>query len=313
MSPSKIYGLIGYPVKHSLSPAMHNAAFKELNIDAEYRLFEIAPGELEEFLLNPDKIVRDTSGRTIRAGDVRGFNITIPHKVKAREILQTRFPLIEGEVTRQDLYYVKLTGAINTVKRTVPGLIYWNTDVYGLHGALEIDLGCEIKNKQVLVVGCGGAGRAVIAALSWKDYRAGKIYIYDLNPEAVNSLKEHFSELPRDYRENLEERIEFISCEEIPEKIKYCSLLINASPVGMKQDDSSLIDKNLLHQGLFIYDVVYNRNTQLIRDAKQLGIPAAGGLGMLLYQGVAALERWIQERAPVEEMKSALREEVSKL
>ena len=90
--PPKIYGLIGYPVKHSLSPTIHNAAFKHLGINAEYRLFEVKSDELEAFLLKSDKTFNDTDGRSVRAGDVLGFNITIPHKVKAREILEREFP-----------------------------------------------------------------------------------------------------------------------------------------------------------------------------------------------------------------------------
>ena len=121
MNPDKkIYGLIGYPVKHSLSALMHNAAFKEAGINAEYRLFEVAPQELEGFLL-----------KKAFAENIYGFNITIPHKIKAREILGKNYPAVREAMTAVDWYYLELTAAVNTVKREKDKLLYWNTDAGG--------------------------------------------------------------------------------------------------------------------------------------------------------------------------------------
>jgi len=253
------YGIIGWPVKHSLSPAMHNAAFKALGIDAEYRKFEVKPTELEDFLLNRK--------------DVLGFNVTVPYKVRAKQILDK---VVDEKIDCVD--------AINTVKREGNKLKYANTDVAGFLTSLKEDLKFDHKDKNVLLIGCGGAGRAVIAGLS-KDVQ--KIYAYDSNPDAIKSAG----------------KVQRISAKEIPTIIKDCQLLVNATPIGMKQGDSSPIDKKLFHKNLFVYDVVYNRETDLVKAAKPR---ATGGLGMLLYQGAHAFEFWTGKPAPIDVMRKAI-------
>lgn len=310
MPPSKIYGLIGYPVKHSLSPLMHNAAFKALGIPAEYRLFEIEPANLEGFLLDDIKIL-DTQGEEFHSQNIVGFNITIPHKVRASEILKKSFPLSFDKLVQQDRYYVELSGAVNTVKREGGQTLYWNTDAAGFLKSLEDSekgwgLGFATKGKSALVIGSGGAGRAVIAALSWKNMSMKKIYITDIDINALKATQEYFSGLPE--REDLLDRLDFISDKKIPEVIKKCQLLVNASPVGMKGEDVSAVDKDLLHQDLGVYDVVYNREreTRLIRDAKSKELRTVNGLSMLLYQGADAFEIWTGRDAPIEVMRRAL-------
>lgn len=301
----RIYGLIGYPIKHSLSPAMHNAAFKTLKINAEYRLLEIRPDGLKDFLLK-DILVRDIDGNTVSAKALSGFNITIPHKVKAKEILEEKFPLSYSDKSygfKELFHYVRVSGAINTVKREKEQLRYWNTDVSGFYRSLKEDLKFDAKNKNVLLIGCGGAGRAVIACLSWKSPKANRIYIYENNNEAASFAREHFSQFSF-----LKEKLEFISTQQIPNVIGKCHLLVNASPVGMKEGDPSIIDKELLPKELYVYDLVYNRETQLIKDAREnLGdSKVAAGLGMLLYQGARAFELWTGKKAPIDTMRQAL-------
>ncbi|MBU1113421.1 MAG: shikimate dehydrogenase [Candidatus Omnitrophica bacterium] len=296
-----LYGLIGFPVKHSLSGAMHNAAFAACNIPAEYKLFEVSPESLESFLLNNQEL--------------SGFNITIPHKVRALEILEKKFPFGQNETEIESRYYVKLSGAINTVKRTGSELEYFNTDAAGFLMAAKEDLNFDFKGKTVMLFGCGGAGRAVVAALSWKNEKVKKIYLYDLRKEAILSLKEHLNKVPDDWRNIFQEKIEFIQEDQIAEKIKDCQLLVNASPLGMKAGDSSPIAKDLLHKGLSVYDLVYNRDTALVREARQKCQNAIGGLGMLLYQGVASWEIWTDRKASnevIEVMKKALEKELNK-
>ncbi|MEK6564356.1 MAG: shikimate dehydrogenase [Candidatus Omnitrophota bacterium] len=299
----KTYGLIGYPVKHSLSALMHNAAFKELKIEAKYRLFEVAPEDLEDFLLR-DKEIRDSKGESFSMRDLSGFNITIPHKVKAKEILERQFP----EIVKYDIgSRVRISGAINTVRIAVDKMYYLNTDVIGFRQSLREDMKFNPKDKNVILVGCGGAGRAVVAALAWRT-SPRKIYIYEPNQDAFRCAKDHFSSF------NVTNCIfEFISQEkQLPDVLASSDLLINASPLGMKEGDPSVIKKELLHKDLSVYDVVYNRETQLIKDAKSLGLKNSGGLGMLLYQGVAAFEfwttSWTKKDAPVEVMRRALEE-----
>lgn len=296
-SPKKIYGLIGYPVKHSLSPAMHNAAFKYYGMEneCEYRLFEVEPRELNGFLKGENTI------NGVFSKDILGFNVTIPHKISA---------LIKDTIVRVD-NTVLLAGAVNTVKRKEGKLFYRNTDSEGFIKSLQEDLKFHAQNKQVIIIGCGGAGRAVIAGLITKGMDIKKIYAYDSSLEAVESAKKHFYSLTG-IIENVQEKLKFVSKEEIPEKIKYCQLLVNASPAGMRDGDGSPIDKNLLHKDLYVYDVVYNRSTELVKTAKEKCGGAANGLGMLLYQGVLAWEFWTGKEAPVKKMREALEKELAK-
>lgn len=296
MTLPKIYGLIGYPVKHSLSPTMHQSAFDALKINAKYKLFAVKPEELEDFLLS-NIPVQDIKGESFFSQDIVGFNITIPHKV----------PALIKNITIVTYPEVILSGAVNTVKRDSGKLHYRNTDGAGFVKSLQEDLKFDISNKNILILGCGGAGRAVIAGLTCAGTNIGKIYIYDTSREAIESAEEHFRAFG-----SVKDKLEFIQGKQIPDAIKKCQLLINASPVGMKEGDGSLLDKNLLHKDLYVYDVVYNRQTQLIRDAESLGLPAVDGLGMLLYQGTAAFEFWTGEKAPVEVMRKALIETISK-
>jgi shikimate dehydrogenase len=163
-----------------------------------------------------------------------------------------------------------------------------------------------------LVIGCGGAGRAVIAALSELDSGVEKISIYDKSKEAIAAAKSHFSACFTAYP-YLEKKLEFITENQISDTINKSALLVNASPVGMKEGDSSIVDKKILHKDLYVYDAVYNRQTQLIKDAKSLGLKAAGGLGMLLYQGVYAFRFWTKREAPVYQMQEALKKEIGKI
>ena len=276
---------------------MHNAAFRKLGIDAEYKLFEKTSEKLESFLTEE-----------VYALDLAGFNITIPHKIRAKEILEKKFPLKqENSLIQENSYYVKLSGAVNTVKKTGQSLEYYNTDASGFRRSLSESLKFNPSGKEVLVIGCGGAGRAIIAALSWKKSGCKKIYIYDIDGQSIKSAKEHFlSNSP--HANFLSDKLKFISGDDLQEAIKKCSLLVNASPIGMKNPQDSPIDKSLLHKELSVYDVVYNRNdkTQLIKDALARDLPVADGLEMLLYQGADAFNIWTGKQAPIEVMRKAL-------
>jgi len=293
----QLYGLVGFPVAHSLSKKMQEAAFKDKEIDAEYKLFEVKPENLESFLTE----------KAFEKG-LAGFNITIPHKIRAREILEKNFPGgQESSRTQINSYYVKLTGAVNTVKVVGKRLEYFNTDASGFRRSLQESLKFDQNGKEILLIGCGGAGRAVIAALGWRNLGVKRIYIYDTNGQSINSAKEHFSNSP--HADFLPDKLQFIQKDDLEKVIKGCSLLVNASPIGMKNPKESPIDKNLLPQeGLNIFDVVYNKEgkTQLIKDALARDLPVAGGLEMLLYQGADAFSIWTQQEAPIDEMRKAL-------
>lgn len=300
--PKKIYGLIGYPVKHSLSPAMHNAGFKHCGINAQYRLFEIAPQDLEEFLRNPDKEIIDTKGVPFKAGDIEGFNITIPHKVRAKEIIMGIIP--DGRI--KGSRDILVAGAINTAKRENNRLVCYNTDIKGFIRALKEDLKFDPRGKTVLLMGCGGAGRAIVSGLTAEGIEVKKIYISDNNAESVTAAQKHFSQF-----DFLKGKLEFIDIEQVPKAVDKSQLLVNSSPVGMKDSDGTVINKDFLRRDLFVYDIVYNRQTRLVKDAQSLGITVCGGLGMLLYQGAASWELWTGKNAPVDVMRQALESAVS--
>jgi len=307
----QIYGLIGYPVKHSLSKKMQEAAFKKIGIPAEYRLIPVSPEELEDFLLR-DKKVADVDGQPISVKDLSGFNITIPHKVRAREILEKEFPFDKNASHMEEvLYYVKLSGAVNTAKRNADKLDYRNTDAPGFLESLKKDLNFSIQNKNILLIGCGGAGRAVIAALSWKQNKVNNIYITDINDDAINYAKNYFQGLSFPHLDN---KLKFISNQEISNFIESCDLLVNATPCGMEEADPCIVDEKLIRRNLAVFDLVYNpKETKLLKIAKEKGAAAVNGLGMLLYQGARAFEFWAEKKAPVTEMREALNQGVKNL
>jgi len=287
-----IFGLIGYPVKHSFSAAMHNAAFAHLGINADYRLFEVKPEKLKEFLL--------------QRKDLSGVNITIPHKVQAKQIVEENFQnswLIADK-------YSDYVGAINTIGYRPDGSIGWtNTDAPGFVKALKQDLGFKkTENSDALVFGCGGAGRAVLSGLS-RENLVKNIYVSEINEQSKKATCDHYVNFPQ-----VLEKLQFITEDEIKTKIKDCALLVNTTPVGMKPESDLLIDKTLLHDNLVVYDVVYNRETRLVKDAKEKGLKASGGISMLLYQGVLAFHCWMRvESGKVEEvMRKALEGELAK-
>ncbi len=272
-----IYGVIGWPIKHSLSPAMHNAAFKELGINAEYKLFEVKPEDLKDFILNRK--------------DAAGFNVTVPHKEKCMALLDSIDPLARS------------IGAVNTIVIRDRKLAGYNTDSYGFITAIKEDLGFEIKGKSVFVLGSGGASRAVsfsLAAGGAKD-----ITLTDLFLDKVKSLAENIKKLYPACDVNIAEPKKIYT----EEDVSGADLLVNATPIGLKKDDPFLFDISVFRKGLAVYDLVYNpEKTRLVETAKNSGLKASGGLGMLLHQGARSFELWTGRKAPVSVMKKALKQ-----
>lgn len=273
------YGLIGHPVGHSLSPAMHNAAFKALKIDAEYTLFDILPEDLDNFL------------KDLHKNKISGVNITIPHKVKAKEYLEKNGILNE---------HAERLGAVNTVKVDGDKLMGFNTDGPGFYRSLVEDLKFEPEGKTVFVLGAGGAARAVIMYLG---NGPKKMYVTDIDEHMPLELKKHFDKYYSWHKLEVMKRGDF------ERDLKNADLFVQATPIGMKDEDPSPIDVGYLHPGLRVYDLVYNRPaTKLVREASRLKLNATTGLGMLLYQGAIAFELWTGRKAPVVVMKKALRD-----
>jgi len=256
MQFSKIYGLVGNPVEHSFSPLMHNAAFKKLNIPGEYRLFQKEPEELESFL------------RRLEIENIWGLNVTIPYKEKVLD-----FGCIELD---NSACYAREIKAVNTIVKKGKGLKGFNTDVAGFLRHLN-KLNFNPLNKKVAVLGAGGAGKAVAYALGKKG--VSQIAIFDIDKKKAKSvvlmLRELFPELSLSAVDEIEQ-LNMINKD----------LLINATPIGLAKDDPCLVEDSMLHEDLFVYDLIYNPSpTKLISLAQDKGLHCSDGLGMLVYQG----------------------------
>ena len=258
------YGLVGYPLGHSLSPLMHNAAFKALNVKAAYELFPLKEEELESFfrdLKKPDS-------------PIFGLNVTVPYKEKVIKHLDGLNP------------YAQKVSAVNTIvidpKRK---LIGYNTDGPGFLAHLT-ELKFPTKDKRVALLGAGGAARAVLSVLCMMGERPGQIKVYDSEPGKAQEL---IADLGRHLDCRAVQAVSSID----DLNIELADLLINATPVGMRADDIPLIDEEALHKDLCVYDLIYNpAQTALLNMAKKKGARTANGLGMLFYQGVLALQHW---------------------
>ncbi|MFH1092880.1 MAG: shikimate dehydrogenase [Candidatus Omnitrophota bacterium] len=291
MEPKKkqIYGLIGYPIKHSFSAAMHNAAFTYLGMNAAYKLFEINPQELQYFF---HRIIplEDIHGEIFSYDDLQGFNVTIPHKEMVLQFLNEISPAAAD---------IK---AVNTVSVHIGSEFKgFNTDFSGFSRHItELD----VNTHKVAIIGAGGAAKAVAYALKTK--KTKEIAIYDIDKQKAESLTESVNAWDAGCMAYTVDSIEELN---LYDK----TLLINASPVGMGKDDPLLITEQMLHKELFVYDLIYNpAYTKLLLLAQNKGLRCRNGLKMLLYQGVLAFEHWSGIDAPLEVMFEALKGEMNK-
>lgn len=277
-SPSKIYGLLGYPARHSFSPAMHNAAFKALGINADYRIFEVKPEELDYFLAHLDE------------NNILGLNVTLPYKERVLDFVT----LDPGSA------HLRAIKAVNTITNQGGVRKGFNTDIPGFTRHLKENM--EAKNKKAAILGAGGAARAACYALAAS--LAAGISVFDIDKEKSENIVRTIKSLFPEFKISSAEGIEELD-------IKGKDLLVNATPVGLKEADPCIIKENMLHKGLFVYDLIYNpRRTKLIALAEKAGCRTANGLGMLLYQGMLAFEIWTGRSAPREVMEKALLEAI---
>ncbi|MBE9541303.1 MAG: shikimate dehydrogenase [Proteobacteria bacterium] len=261
-----ITGIFGYPVEHTLSPLMHNAAFRELNLDILYVAFKVSPQNL------PDAI------KSVKALNLLGVNITVPHKERAIPLLDS----IDEEAS--------FIGAINTIVNSEGVLTGYNTDGRGFLSSLSEE-GISIEGKNIIIVGTGGACRAISYYLSKK---ASKLSLYDIDKSKAEKLTGDLKKI----RDNvfLLDKIEDAGKPDI---------IINATPLGMKNDDPSPINPDIITSDMVICDLVYKK-TKLLQDADKKGAKTLNGSGMLLWQGVLAFELWTNIKPPVDLMRKAL-------
>lgn len=274
---TQIYGLLGYPLKHTASPAMHNAAFKAIKLNAIYLVFEVDPTSLGEAV------------RGFKALRIRGFNVTIPYKERV-------MPLLD-----QIDHSAEEVGAVNTVQNKDGLLIGYNTDLAGFIAPLK-ELNLKLSELRVLIVGAGGAAKACVKALVDEGCRAITI----LNRSEDRALK-----LAQQYRyANL--KVAELNEENLREAVSQADLVVNATPIGMYPHvDASIIPKQLLRSDLIVYDLVYRpTQTKLIKDALEVGATTILGYKMLLEQAAQSFRIWTGLEPPKEVMLKALKQEL---
>ncbi len=280
----KLCFLIGNPVEHSLSPGMHRIIYDELGLgDWEYKLRNIKDEtELRNFIAE------------VKEKGYTGFNVTVPYK----QIIMNYLDDVGA--------FAEIMGAVNTVKNDNGRLEGYNTDWLGFKNDLKDSLNFEAKGKSALVLGAGGAARAVVGGLNSE--KISKVFIYDIDKSKMNSVKNEFCDV----------EIVEIEKDDIDSKLNEVDLLVNTTPVGMNENDPAVVSlkgKNF-KEGFKVYDVIYNRKTRLLKEAEELGLDAAGGIGMLVGQGIEAFSLWapgkVVSKEVIEKMKEHLRREVNK-
>lgn len=267
----KTYCIIGDPVDHSLSPAMHNAAFKSLGLNCVYIAFRIAKDELEAGLAS------------LRKSNIAGFNVTMPHKITIMSLLDE----LDDTCTK--------IGAVNTVKNEKGRFRGYNTDIYGFVEPLKrrkIDL----KGKTVLLMGAGGAARAVVTALL--DENIANILIANRSLEKAQTLNDICN------RSNI--KCELVILRDVTKYAPIADLIVNATPIGMNLEASRITAEHISNKTV-VYDLVYRpMETGLIQSAEKAGATVIHGYEMLLEQGAKSFEIWKQREAPRDVMKKTL-------
>ena len=278
---TQLCGVLGNPVEHSLSPAIHNAAFQHLGLNYVYLAFRV------------EQVKEAVQG--IRAlGNVRGFSVTIPHKVSTMDFLDT----IDDTA--------KHIGAINTIVKTERMLTGYNTDALGALQALR-QAEVPLAGKQVLILGSGGAARAIAFGLALHEPITGMTLLGIVDDERTH--------LAADLRQGSTIPIQeaHLSEETLGEAIKRSQVLIHCTPLGMHPKvDGTCVPKNLLGSHLTVMDIVYNpRETRLLREAREVGCTTIPGLEMFLHQAAAQFELWTGQSAPTEVMRKILEDQFS--
>jgi len=277
---TKPFAVIGHPIGHTLSPVMHNASMQKLNFDGIYLALDVHPDRLMEVL------------PAMALMGFAGVNLTVPHK----EIAFRGLDRLDESA--------QLFGAANTVEFTDEGMVGHNTDGYGFLKALEEGFGKAVEGDAVFVLGCGGAGRAT--ALQSVTNGAASLVLADIDTERVQKLESEVRELVPDV-----EVVQALNRSQQVELCRGCDVVVQASPVGMKKDDPSLLPAEAFREGQRAFDLIYMYpETAFLTTARTAGAQIANGLGMLLHQGARAFEIWTDIAPSVSAMRKALEKAV---
>lgn len=277
---SMLFGLIGHPVAHSLSPKMHEASFRALHLAAEYRAMDVPPEKVRETVLQ------------LREEGYLGVNVTVPHKTAV-------IPLMDS----LDLSAQRL-GAVNTIRMDPDGkMVGFNTDASGFLADLRASLGVMPMGKRVMVVGCGGAGRALAIACAVTG--ANRVALANRTVSKAQALAEEIQALPDSagcpVTALSDDRGEWV------ETAKGADLVLQCTTAGLHADDVSILPKEAFHSGQYLYDIVYTAPmTPTMLVAHEAGAWVANGLGMLVRQGAASFRIWTGMEANLAAMRMAV-------
>jgi shikimate dehydrogenase len=276
---TRLAGVIGHPLEHSLSPAMHNAAYEHMGLDWIYVPLHV-----------PDEVGLRRLVAAIRSLDVVGFNVTMPFK---RSLL---------ELCDEVAAAASMAGAVNTVHCTEGRLVGYNTDGRGLLEALRLEASFDPADKDIVILGAGGAAAAAVVAFILG--RAAKVTVAsrDLcrSEQLMEAMMPHMGAV----------RADAIALQEAEEAVRSADLIVNATPVGMSPGDPNLITPAWVGPGQVVYDMVYGTAdpTALVSESRSVGAIALDGLGMLVCQGATAIDIWAggsEIPAPREVMQAA--------
>jgi shikimate dehydrogenase len=279
---TKPYAVLGHPIGHTLSPVMHNAAFRALSMDAVYLAFDV----------HPDRLIGVLGA--MRDMGFGGVNLTVPLK----EVAFRGIEALDDSAKR--------LGAVNTVQ-FLPGggMRGHNTDGYGFLRSFQEAFGCGVGGRSVFILGCGGAGRAL--AITCAAEGSGSLFLTDMDqgrPAAVAAEIRQLS-LPATPVPVPSDPLRWM------ETAGSCDIVIQATPVGMKTADKPLLPAKAFRPGQMVFDLVYMYpTTTIMREAAAAGARTANGLGMLLHQGARAFTIWTGRPAAVEPMRKALESSV---
>ena len=270
---TKIAIVIGHPIRHSMSPIMHNRVFKELGMDCCYIALDIKPEGIGLFI------------KSLRYTNILGVNVTIPHKTAVISYLD--------ELSEE----AKVLKAVNTIKITEEKLVGYNTDVFGFEKCLE---GLDITNSSALLIGAGGAGKAVAYSLCRLNVK--RLFITNRTEERARQLIEFLTDL-------FNKEIIFIPFSNL-DSLGIIDVIVNATPLGMEGIEESLrIPGSIIGKETTAIDLVYNPpKTEFLKVAETLGAKTLNGIKMLVYQGAASFKIWTGIEPPVEIMEEAIKE-----
>lgn len=272
---TRVLCVIGYPIEHSMSPIMHNAVIRELKLNYIYLAFKISPNNL------------NLAVKGFRAFNIKGINVTLPFKQKIMNYLDDIDPIAQK------------IGAVNAIKNDNGNLSGRNTDAEAAKNAL-INAGYTTSGKNLLILGAGGAARALTYILA-EDIN--KIIIANRTEKRAIKLAK---ELKKNFSIKVEGKRNSISV--LKEESKKADILINTTPIGMYPSvEKSPIPAEFLHKDLIVYDIVYNPlETKLMKDATKIGCNTIGGLDMLVNQGALAFEWWTNKKPNIDLMKNKI-------